>query len=452
MTFIQAVVGEYLYPLTVAEVAASVTPSSLAYPPGHLLRYGADPLGVADSQAALQRALSTGQPAYIPEGTFKFLSAATYTGKVSIRGEGSKTTLRCDGSLLTVTSGSHSVVDNLTLENITAPWIITRNPANWSANPAGTLQQSNADGYQPTVNDNADYGNGSFYDTLTTEQKTQNIGPTIVFTGNASNIEVSRIYGRFVRIDMLDTVYSSVHHCDIRGGKGVWGAINFDNATNGLQSGVGNSASSNVVRFASFNGIIFQNNDGPIAYGNRCESCGESGIKPAGGGNRKCSRALVVANRCIENLYDGIDLVTSFPTNTTIEASHKAIGNYCYRNGGDGINVDGKYNQVIDNIFERNGRFGIWCTGANATIQGNRLIDNNQERNPSFPEILGGGADGCYIVGNLIHLGAGANSAAIYYDKKGYIANNWAQGGKFFFGTKPNSRLENNRDDNGLQH
>jgi hypothetical protein len=52
----QSVVGGALYPRTAAEIAASVVPTNYAYPPGNVMRYGADPLGVSSSQTAFDAA------------------------------------------------------------------------------------------------------------------------------------------------------------------------------------------------------------------------------------------------------------------------------------------------------------------------------------------------------------------------------------------------------------
>lgn len=442
-----AQIGQAFYPQTANEQAASATPTDFRYPEGDLRRYGVTGAGSSDDSVAWQKAVSV-RKVFIPKDfSIKVVTPATVTGSLVIQGEGPTSKILCDGTVITVTSGTGSTIDNVWLENLTAPWIITRDPTAWTASISGTLAQSNNAGYQPTVND------ADIWSSLTSAQQNQQIGPAIVFTGNAENIQISRVYGRFVRIDLFDCRNSTVRDCNIRGGKGTWGAINFDNETNNAQTGLNNRAINNIVQYASYNGIIFQNNDRPVAEGNTCSLNGESGIKPAGGADRKCVRAVVVGNVCAQNYYDGIDLVTSFPTNTTIEALHKATGNHCYQNGGDGINVDGKYSTIDANTIERNGRYGIWCTGASTTITNNILIDNNQERNASFPEILGGGADGCYIVGNRIQSGAGANSAAIYYDSKGYIAKNYAVGSSFFFGTTPTSFLSENVDDStGLLH
>jgi hypothetical protein len=495
------------------EIAASVTPSSFLYPVGDLRRYGAKGDGSTDDSAAFQRAVSTGF-VVIPKGySFKIVTPATKTGAIAIRGEGPLSKILCDSTVLTVTAGSDSIVDNFWMENITAPWIITRNPANWVLPAYATLQQSNTVlGYQPTNGDTdiwdatsftANQTGGSstmtvtavsvgpldvgmtmtgtgvtagsyivkqltgsegstgtyqvsntvgFASTtvttlaLTTPQRNQNVGPTLVFTGNAERIQVSRIFGRFVRIDMLDTRNSTVRDCNFRGGKGVWGSINFDNATNGLQTGQYNQALNNVIRYASNNPIIFQNNYYCLVEGNTVELSGESGIKCAGGDGRRCFYASVIGNIANQMYYDGIDLVTNFPVTDVQECYHKAVGNYCYGNAGDGINFDGRYNSCVGNTFVKNGRYGLYSGQSYSLVQGNYFHDNNQERNAAFSECAGG-PGGNMIEGNKFWMGAGANSAAINITGIHYVANNYAIGGNFTFEAVRAEFLSNNIDD-----
>lgn len=268
-------VANAFYPRTAAEIAASVIPTSLFYPEGDLRRYGGDPTGAADSSAAWQSAISVGIARLAKGCSYMIVTQATKTGQVTILGEGKTSKLLCDGNVLTITSGNNSVVDNFWMENITAPYIITRNPANWSA--ALTPVQSNGLGYQPTTGDPE-------YSTWVAGQPlvgTQNIGPTINFTGISTGILVSRIYGRFVRINILDSTYSTVRDCDIQGGKGIFAAILFDNCTNNLQRGSNNKALNNRVYYASFCGITFISNDDGVMLGNESFNNGESGTQTA---------------------------------------------------------------------------------------------------------------------------------------------------------------------------
>jgi len=144
----------------------------------------------------------------------------------------------------------------------------------------------------------------------------------------------------------MDASYSSVTNCNIRGGKGTWGTIIFDNGTNRVQVGVGNKAMGNVVTYGSFSGIGAYNNDGFIAIGNYSALNGESGIKAGVGANALPSiRSTITGNQTRQNYYDGMDLLSTYPATDAIASYHQVTGNTSYGNGGDGVNVDGKYSQ-----------------------------------------------------------------------------------------------------------
>jgi Right handed beta helix region len=53
---------------TTAEQAAGVTPTNYSYAPGNVLRYGADPSGVADSTTAFQQAHNSNNSIFVPAG------------------------------------------------------------------------------------------------------------------------------------------------------------------------------------------------------------------------------------------------------------------------------------------------------------------------------------------------------------------------------------------------
>jgi hypothetical protein len=89
------------YAQTAAELAAGVTPTNFKYPVGNILRYGADPTGVADSSTAVQSALNvaiaTNGVMFVPPGKYKCLSAISATmpsatASVSIFGSGAEGT------------------------------------------------------------------------------------------------------------------------------------------------------------------------------------------------------------------------------------------------------------------------------------------------------------------------------------------------------------------------
>lgn len=73
----QGAVGEALWPQTAAELAAAVTPSDYAYPPGNVLRYGAVGNGTTDDTTAVANAIAVAKSTtfastsvYFPAGTY----------------------------------------------------------------------------------------------------------------------------------------------------------------------------------------------------------------------------------------------------------------------------------------------------------------------------------------------------------------------------------------------
>ena len=335
-----AIIAALARPQTDAESAQSITPMNKAYEEGDLRRYGGVGDGSTDDSAAWQAAVTLGK-VVIPKGfSFKIVTGAMKSGAVTVVGHGRSSKLICDSTVLTLTSGDGSYFDNFWMENLTAPFIITRDPSDWAADVSGTLQQSNGAGYQPTVND-ADLWSG-----LTAGQQNQQIGPTLNLTG--SDMIVSRIYGRFVRIDVKGS-RNTVRDCNIRGGKGTWGAIYFDSV--GITAGQWNKAVNNHVRYASFCGIVFGNNTDGLAEGNTVELCGESGVKTIQGVGFSCANMTISHNKSNRNYHDGIDSASRFPLDDTQVTSHMVIGNECYGNGGTGMNADGQRNAYIGNKF-----------------------------------------------------------------------------------------------------
>lgn len=87
------------WPQTPAEIAAGVTPTNYAYPPGNVLRYGADANGINDSATAFNSARASNSSFIIvPSGTYKLNSnpsvglwqvsaGVTFTGTGSISGQ-----------------------------------------------------------------------------------------------------------------------------------------------------------------------------------------------------------------------------------------------------------------------------------------------------------------------------------------------------------------------------
>ena len=381
--------------------------------------------GVTDDRAAIQAATNTGKAILFPDGVCK-CSGITYTGKVVWISKGN-TKILSDGDVLTVTNGTDSIIDNIKFENITAPWIITRNPANWDA--VITPVQSNADGYQPTVND------ADIWGSLTGGQQNQNIGPSITFQGNAENINISRIAGRFVSVLVKDAIKSTVRDCNFRAGKNFAGGIVFWNID--AQAGHANKALDNTVTFASNSGICFARNFDGSMIGNTCEYVGESGVKTyqntVGAVDARCYRMQVLNNQTQGCYYDGLDLSSDYPHTGTIDSRHQIQGNTTYGNRMTGVFADGMNNQFEGNTARKCGLSGITLTYSYSQIQENFVYDCNTSNAASGThqlQVIGGGNG---IIGNFIRQTV-ANGNAIYAPGANYVAHNFAQVGTFFFG------------------
>ena len=370
----------------------AVTGLKQAYPEW----FGANSLpGITDMSAAAQAATTAAGDVLFGANSYK-ISGVTYTGKMSWKGVvGTK--ILSDGAVLTVTNGTGSQVDNLWLENITAPWIIIRDPTNWSATV--TPVQSNALGYQPTGNDQ-DVWSG-----LTTAQQNQNIGPKISFSGNAQRIEISRIHGRFVGLTVADAQHSTVRDCNFQAGKDGWGGISFYNVNN--QIGIGNRAINNVVSYSSISGICFtRNTDGEMS-GNVSEYNGESGLKTnqdtTSGIDYRCYRMKIQGNTARYNYYDGIDFSMDYPHTGTLDGSHTVVGNKSYLNRQTGYFADGLNNQFVGNYAYGNGVSGIFLDCGYSQIVDNYAYDCNRSNTLTGQHQINITGDYNHVDGNYAH-------------------------------------------------
>ncbi len=420
--------GDTSREITKAEDDLGIDPFDISYPPGHVLRYGADPTGTADSSGAFQLATSTGHPVVIPEGTFQILSPVTYTGKTIWRGQGDKSILKSDVTVLLVTNGTGSRVDGMRLVNITAPWIIYRNPNDWYA-PV-TPVQSNGDGYQPTINDQ------DIWNSLTAEQQNQDLGPKITFVGNSSDITVSNITGEFVQITIYDAVYSVVKNINIRGGKGGAAAITWWNV-NG-QPGIGNRAENISVRFASFNSVAFARNTDGYALNVTSDQCGESGVKfwketLLGSLDVRCYNMTVSnckSNRCY---YDGFDLCGDLPFENGLRTSHVLTSNEAYGCRGTGINIDGAGHLISGLKVWSCHNKGWWGLIADSLVSDITLIGNNLDDDDTFHEINEGGTGNVFANIRVVSISS-LGHYAIYAANPNQWINVRATGRPLFFG------------------
>jgi len=392
-----------------------------------VLDFGADPTGTNDCTTAIQNATNTGQPVFFPAGTYKMLSSVTYTGTVVWYGVGAESIIKNDSTVINVTSGSNSSIDNLYLQSITWPSIISRNTTTWATNPTPyTSSAGSHAGYQPTVND-SDLSPTPTYTT---------IGPVIYFQQNATNISVSRIYGLFVTINVYDAIYSTVRDCTFQGGAGIGGIV-FWNINN--QQGERNSAINNNITYASYSGITFARNFDGIAQGNIISYCGESGIKTyqgtISGTDARCYHMQFIGNTSMYQYYDGFDFSSDYPHTGTIDSRHQIIGNMTYGNHGAGFYADGLNNQFIDNNARNCQSTGMALDFNNSIISNNYVYGCNASNTASGIHQISVNYNLNTISNNYIdQTSAITNGYAIYATGNNVVSNNQALYGTIFLG------------------
>lgn len=381
--------------------------------------------GETDYSLAAQRATDNGQPVYWPDGVYVVAQGVSHTGKVIWYAHGGAT-IQSDDIVLTVSGGTGSRISGLHMENITPPWIISRNSTDWSfSGPT----QSNEAGYQPTSND------VDVWSTLTLEQQNQQIGPTILFKDAASDIEVSGITGRFVTIQLSDAQNSVVRDCRFRAGKNFGGGINFWNVM-GI-AGTNNRAINNYVEYASNSGIQMAGQMDGIIQGNSVAWVGESGIKTGQGTintiDARCYRMQIQDNHSSFAYYDGFDLSSDYPHTGLSDSRHIITGNAAFGPRQTGFFSDGNHNLFSNNQVQDAGATGIALTCNDSLIAMNQVHNANTENAPTGAHQMSVGGNGNTISGNLFKQKV-EHGHALYADGNNFCCGNYADDATLFFG------------------
>ena len=391
-----------------------------------VLDFGADPTGADDATAAIQAATNTGKPVFFPAGIYKMLSPVTYTGTVVWSGVGADSIIKCDSTVIDVTSGSNSLIDNLYLTCINYPSIISRNVNTWASNPPVVASSSSSHaGYQPTVND-TDLSPTPTYTT---------VGPVIYFQQNATNITVSRIYGNFVTVQLYDATYSTVRDCVFQGGAGLGGIV-FWNINN--QQGERNAAINNNITYASNSGIAFARNFDGIAQGNIVSYCGESGIKTwqntSGGTNARCYHMQFIGNTTMYQYYDGFDFSSDYPHTGTIDSRHQIENNMTYGNYRTGFYADGINNQFIGNNARACQLSGYKLTYGQSLISNNFAWGCNASNTVSGEHQMGVVGDSNTISNNYLNAGGVTAGYGLYAPGSNVVTDNQGYSCSIFLG------------------
>ncbi len=92
--FTAASVGAALYPTTLQEINASITPTSFAYPAGDVRRYGAIGDGSNDDSTAFHSATLCNGKVTVPPGTYLITNVTVATDDVAIEGHGKDSILK----------------------------------------------------------------------------------------------------------------------------------------------------------------------------------------------------------------------------------------------------------------------------------------------------------------------------------------------------------------------
>lgn len=340
------------YPRTPREAAGRVTPADIAYPPGDVRRYAADPTGRSDSTPALRRAIATGHSLYFCDGDF--LTSGGLSPKSGTTWWGTGT--------LKATASSNALVLASDIEGFTLAV-----STDLSASNAARKVAISIDGCSHVTITDGRHVQGAI--SIAPAKPCAHITVcrnTLLATslGNDTSAAAIAVNARSRDFSIID---------------------NEIVAATGAGIGVFNS---------SYRGIIARN---------RCISCFGSGIYINSG------RYLVIeGNICNENGQSGIGLNTAKASSYGYPAFCAIAGNICAGNLYDGIDYNlgagdsrhAAFSTVSGNVLAGNGSdktggTGIYLVGVEeASIVGNMMARNNQ------PGIFLNGSEYCTVAGN----------------------------------------------------
>lgn len=382
--------------------------------------FGAVGDNVADDSAALQAAINTGKAVYVPSGTYYCPTGATYTGSVSVYGDGDASVFTNDGGpLLTIDSCSNSMVRDIRLERKTNPTTVVRDWGSWTTSAVGTT----GEGYMPGPNDTDGVWSG-----LTGAQQAET-GCYIHLIGAT---DASGTYGKYVTVENLSSKFGSiiiencewvtVTGCRLWGERASAGCIwikNYQARDNGAGLAKHIVIDGNICLFSAYNGICLDATDGAIVSNNLVGYCSETGIKlfqdspsPAAS-SRGNFKTVVTGNSSIFCFEDGYNIASRFPIAATDTTYYHCVGNYAYGTNSAGFVIDGKHNFVSGNYAQGNNIDGIINVCDESVFQGNFLKDNNLGNGASNNDFTNNGTNNA-IIGNYAYRTASRNGVGFF--------------------------------------
>lgn len=374
-------IGGQLTPQTPAEAAAGVPiAANLQYlQPGDFRRYGGDGTGVADSTAAINKAVSVVQVSFAATGlTFKTTGNHSPVAGASVVGPGTISL-----------SGGTNYIFNIVNSNI----LINRLQMN------GTAAVGLNKGAVLTTGTNM--ANVEVSDCFITS------GRLVEFGVNCTNI-------RFLRNVITGPCVGSISGAVVNLGAGT-ACTNFqanDNFivnTDGQGIGVFNQSTGGVIsrNICSQNvgaGINIQNGRNMAIVGNICSGNGQVGIGHYSSGGVASQRNFICGNICVGNGFDGFDLVQSGTQYCYLDVT----GNYAEANGtpingGTGFNITyTSLSSFTGNIAFANSTYGFNVQGGTLnSFAGNQAISNGSNIPGTYSGFYLNGATNCTFIGNI---------------------------------------------------
>lgn len=390
-----------------AENTAGVTPTSYAYQPGDLRRYGATDVsagGSTDSTAAITTALSIVQQSFAATGcVFLTTGSLSMVSGASLVGPGK----------IKLSGGSNNLF-NLSASNISIKGLAVDCSANttaekWFVQITGAI--NNVEISDCLVASGRIVENGT--NTSNIRILRNNISGACVSSGSGGTIAfgVSTACTYFAAID---------NYLSATGGAGI-------STSNACQHGI---IRGNKILSMTGPGIYAQQLAYGTVEGNQCINGSSTGIGWNNATAPVPQRSTIANNICVGNAQDGLDI--NFSNSASVPGYLTITGNYLENNGqtnpyGTGINLQyANLCTVTGNIMFGNGLDGIRVYGGqDNTIVGNLSISNGAVTpGTTYSGISFYSASNCTAHGNVCtNLSGGANQFYGIHEDSGSSGN-----------------------------
>ena len=398
-----------------------------------------------DNTSALQAAYDSLKPLFLPPG--KFLMTGTVKGSIPLflTGSGSQSVIINDTNVFHIYGTVGPFLDNFRMESATKLTAFPPHsfPTPHAGTPVAVDRIGSGVGYQPELQDL------DIWAKVSKQQQAQQIGPTFLISADETHIY--RITGDLVSILLFDVQFSEVALCDFRAGKNFAGGIVLWHTPRDGHINRQDRIHDNIVRYASYSGIVWTASQNVLVSHNQTEFDGESGLKnyaTQGDGTYNIN-AEVVGNTTRHNHFDGFDLSQNYPHTNTQRAGSVVSGNTSCCNDRTGTYIDGLDWTLVDNVFEDNGLSGISADVSDSVISRNTLTNNNSLHQGNSQQMLlspGAASKNNVIEHNRI-VGVATAGAAIKWSVTSTgnkVRDNRASGGALFvFGTPPAESHDN---------